>query len=71
MVLLRQDFNDGSHVKKNCPVVNNKHGIEALFYVKERFRKLAAQNFQWAGDGTDLSANFEVELGRHSIDKFG
>jgi hypothetical protein len=48
--LLCQDFNHGSHVKNNCPVFNNEHGIEAPFYMEERFRKLATCNFQWAGD---------------------
>jgi hypothetical protein len=55
-----QDFNDGSHAKKNCPVFNNEHVIEALFYVEgRRFRKLLARNFQWAGNGPDIFANFE------------
>jgi hypothetical protein len=52
-VSLRQDFADGSHAKKQCPVFNGEHGIKALFYVKERFRKLAERNFLWAGDGPD------------------
>jgi hypothetical protein len=50
---------DGSHVKKQCPVCNGEDYIEALFYVKERFHKLAKCNFLWAGDGPDLFANFE------------
>jgi hypothetical protein len=62
-VTLRKDFNDGSHVKNNWLVFNNEHGIEALFYVEERFRKLAACNFQWAGDhGADLFAYFEEDI---------
>jgi hypothetical protein len=62
MVSLRQDFDDGSHTKKSCPVFSGEHGIEALFYVEERFRKLAERNFMWAGDGADLFANFEEVL---------
>ena len=62
MVSLWQDFDDGSHVKKQCLVFNGEHGIEALFYVKERFRKLAERNFLWAGNGPDLFANFEEVL---------
>ena len=50
MVALRQDFADGSHQKKQCPVVNGEHGIEAFFYIEERFCKLPARNFLWAGD---------------------
>jgi hypothetical protein len=61
-VSLRQDFADGSHAKKQCPVFNGEHGIEALFYVEERFRKLAERNFLWAGDGADLFTNFEEVL---------
>jgi hypothetical protein len=61
-VSLRQDFDDGSHIKKQCPVFSGEHGIEALFYVEERFRKLADRNFQWTGDGPDLFANFEEVL---------
>jgi hypothetical protein len=62
MVSLCQDFADGSHVKKQCPVFNGEHGIEALFYVKERFRKPAEQNFLWAGNGPVIFANFEEVL---------
>ena len=62
MVLLHQDFTDGSHAKKQCPVFNSEHGIEALFYVEERFRTLAKHNFMWAGDGPDLFANFKEVL---------
>jgi hypothetical protein len=61
-VALRQAFADGSHQKKQCPVFNGEHGIEAFFYVEERFRKLAARNFLWAGDGPDLFTNFEEVL---------
>jgi hypothetical protein len=57
-----QDFNNGSHVKKNYPMFNNEHGIEALFYVKERFNKVAKCNFQWAGNGANMFANFEEVL---------
>jgi hypothetical protein len=62
MVSLRQDFADGSHVQKQCPVFNGEYGIKALFYVKERFCKLAKCNFLWAGDGPDIFANFEEVL---------
>jgi hypothetical protein len=58
-VTLRQDFADGSHQKKQCPVFNGEHGIEAFFYVEEHFRKLAAHNFLWAGDGPGLFMNFK------------
>jgi hypothetical protein len=41
---------------------NAEHGIKALFYIEERFPKLAECNFLWAGDGPDLFANFEEVL---------
>jgi hypothetical protein len=47
-VTLRQDFADGSHQKKQCPVFNGEHVIGAFFYVEERFRKLAACTFMLA-----------------------
>jgi hypothetical protein len=38
MVSLCKNFDDGSHVKKNCLMFNNEHVIEAPFYVLERFK---------------------------------
>jgi hypothetical protein len=43
-------------------VFNGEHGIEAFFYVEERFRKSATCNFLWAGDGPNLFMNFEEVL---------
>jgi hypothetical protein len=34
---LKQDFVGGSAKDKKCPVFTGEHGIEALFYVEERF----------------------------------
>ncbi len=62
MVALHQNFADGSPIKKQCPVFNDWHDIEALFYIEERFQKLAACNFLWAGNGPDLFTNFEEVL---------
>jgi hypothetical protein len=62
MVSLRQDFDDGTYAKKQCPVFSSEHGIEALFYVEERFRKLAVRSFLWSTDGPDLFTNFEEVL---------
>jgi hypothetical protein len=61
-VKLCQDFADGSHSKKACPVFSGEDGIETLFYVEERFMQLAERNFMWAGDGPDLFTNFEEVL---------
>jgi hypothetical protein len=38
-----------------------EHGID-LFFIKERFWKVAEHNFMWAGDGPDLFTNFEEIL---------
>jgi hypothetical protein len=62
MVSLRQDFANGSHQKKQRPAFNGEHGIEAFFYIEECFRKLAAHNLQWTGDGPDHFTNIEEVL---------
>jgi hypothetical protein len=47
-VKLKQDFKGGSSNKdKKCPVFNGEHGIEALLYVEERFRKISSRTLQW------------------------
>ncbi len=47
LVKLKQDFQGGSYKEKKCPVFNGDNGIESLFYVEERFRKISEQTLQW------------------------
>lgn len=58
-VKLSQQYDDGSKKQKYCPVFAGKHGIEALLFVEERFRKVAAQ-LEWAD--SELFDNFEEIL---------
>jgi hypothetical protein len=46
-VELKQDFMGGSSKDKKCPVFTGEHGIEALLYVEERFRKIATHALLW------------------------
>jgi hypothetical protein len=39
-IKLKQDFVGGSSKDKKCPVFTGEHGIEALLYIKEGFRKI-------------------------------
>lgn len=61
LIKLKQDFQDGSYKEKKCPVFSNEHGIEALFYVEERFRKIADRTLQW-NTGIELFDGFEEVL---------
>ena len=61
LVKLKQDFQDGSSKDKKCPVFGGAHGIEALLYVEERFRKIASRTLQW-NTGHELFDGFEEFL---------
>jgi hypothetical protein len=58
-VKLTQEYDNGSKRQKQCPVYSGKHGIEALLFVEERFRKIAAQ-MEWTDH--ELFDNFEEVL---------
>jgi hypothetical protein len=58
---LKQDFVGGSAKDKKCPVFTGEHGIEALFYVEERFRKIATRTLLWT-TGQELFDGFEEVL---------
>ena len=57
-VKLKQDFQGGSSKDKKCPVFTGEHGIEALLYVEERFRKIASRTLEWT-TGQELFDGFE------------
>lgn len=61
LVKLKQDFDGGSYKEKKCPVFNGDHGIESLFYVEERFRKIAERTLLW-DTGIELFDGFEEVL---------
>jgi hypothetical protein len=58
---LKQDFDGGSYKEKKCPVFTGEFGIEALLYVEERFRKIAARTLSWT-TGEELFNGFEEVL---------
>jgi hypothetical protein len=58
LVKLKQDFVGGSYKEKKCPVFNGDNGIESLFYVEERFRKIAERTLNW-DTGLELFNGFE------------
>jgi hypothetical protein len=58
---LKQDFVGGSAKDKKCPIFTGEHGIEALFYVEERFRKIASRTLLWT-TGQELFDGFEEIL---------
>ena len=58
---LKQDFVGGSAKDKKCPIITGEHGIEALFYVEERFQKIAARTLLWT-TGQELFDGFEEIL---------
>jgi hypothetical protein len=60
-VKLKQDFQGGSSKDKKCPVFTGEHGIEALLYVEERFRKIASRTLEWT-TGQELFDGFEEVL---------
>jgi hypothetical protein len=60
-VKLRQNFDDGTYKEKKCPIFTGEHGIEALLYVEERFRKLATRVLLWT-TGPELFDGFEEVL---------
>jgi hypothetical protein len=60
-VKLKQDFIGGSSKDKKCPVFKGEHGIEALLYVEERFRKIASRTLSWT-TGLELFDGFEEVL---------
>ena len=60
-VKLKQDFQGGSSKDKKCPVFTGEHGIEALLYVEERFRKIASRTLDWT-TGQELFDGFEEVL---------
>jgi hypothetical protein len=48
LIKLNQDFEYGSSKeKKECPIFENEHGMKALFYVEERFQKVADRTLKW------------------------
>jgi hypothetical protein len=60
-VKLKQEFEHGSSRDKKCPVFTGEHGIEALLYVEERFRKIASRTLLWT-TGIELFDGFEEVL---------
>jgi hypothetical protein len=58
---LKQDFIGGSAKDKKCPTFSGEHGIEALLYVEERFRKIATHTLLWT-TGPELFDGFEEVL---------
>jgi hypothetical protein len=60
-VKLKQEFQGGSTKDKKCPVFSGEHGVEALLYVEERFRKISARTLQWT-TGAELFDGFEEVL---------
>jgi hypothetical protein len=60
-VKLKQNFDDGTYREKKCPVFTGEHGIEALLYVEERFRKIASKTLLWT-TGAELFDGFEEVL---------
>jgi hypothetical protein len=60
-VKLKQQFEGGSSKDKMCPIFNGEHGIEALLYVEERFRKIASRTLDWT-TGQELFDGFEEVL---------
>jgi hypothetical protein len=58
---LKQDFVGGSNKDKKCPTFSGEHGIEALLYVEERFRKIASRTLSWT-TGPELFDGFEEIL---------
>ena len=61
-VKFKQDFEGGQCNEKKCPVFTGEHGIEALlYYVEERFRKIASCTLSWT-TGEELSNGFEEVL---------
>ena len=57
---LKRDVNNERSTKTTCPIFNEKHGIEALFYVEERFHLKAAE-LGW-NTGRELFHGFEQVL---------
>jgi hypothetical protein len=60
-VKLKQEFQGGRTKDKKCPVFSGEHGIEALLYVEERFRKISTRTLQWT-TGLELFDGFEEVL---------
>jgi hypothetical protein len=60
-VKLKQAFQGGTSKDKLCPIFNGEHGIEALLYVEERFRKIASRTLSWT-TGLELFDGFEEVL---------
>ncbi len=58
---LKQDFVGRSAKDKKCPIFTGEHGIEALFYVEEQFRKIASRTLLWT-TGQELFDGFEEIL---------
>jgi hypothetical protein len=60
-VKLKQDFEGGQYKEKKSLIFTEEHGIEALLYVEERFRKIASCTLSWT-TGEELSNGFEEVL---------
>jgi hypothetical protein len=61
VVKLKQAFANNTTKEKKSPVFSNEHGIEALLYVEERFRKIAERTLEWT-TGPELFDGFEEVL---------
>jgi hypothetical protein len=64
LIKLKQEFVHGSSKEKKCPIFQNEHhgGIEALFYVEERFHKIAKCMLLWTSAGIEIFNRFEEVL---------
>ncbi len=60
-VKFKQDFEGGQCNEKRCPVFTVEHGIEALLYVKDSFRKIASHTLSWTTE-EELFNGFEEVL---------
>jgi hypothetical protein len=58
---LKQNFEHERSKEMKCPVFNGDNAIESLFYVKERFCKIAERTLNW-DTGLELFDGFKEVL---------